>query len=158
MIDTKFGAKISLGGGFINLWFDQAKMKELGITNQDVAAYLRSLTAGDYYGSRDKWPAYLAYRPDERVFFNAYTFEQVEAFVTANPSRWMANPYSGDGTAVTLEHDLQQLHAIGTGVGYLAYGAHVDEPPLRIEGTSYFYRDGVELTEEHETFEELPGR
>ena len=158
MIDKKFGANISLGGGFINLWFDQAKMKELGITNQDVAAYLRSLTAGDYYGSRDKWPAYLAYRPDERLFFNAYTFEQVEAFVTANPSRWMANPYSGDGTAVTLEHDLQQLHAIGTGVGFLTYGAYVDELPLRIEGTSYFYRDGLELTEEHETFEELPGR
>jgi len=116
------------------------------------------LTAGDYYGSRDKWPAYLAYRPDERLFFNAYTFEQVEAFVTANPSRWMANPYSGDGTAVTLEHDLQQLHAIGTGVGFLTYGAYVDELPLRIEGTSYFYRDGLELTEEHETFEELPGR
>jgi len=78
--------------------------------------------------------------------------------VTANPSRWMANPYSGDGTAVTLEHDLQQLHAIGTGIGYLAYGAHVDEPPRHIEGTSYFYRDGLELTEEHETFEELPAR
>ena len=111
MIDKKFGAKIGLGGGFINLWFDQAKMKELGITNQDVAAYLRSLTAGDYYGPREKWPAYLAYRPDDRLFFNAYTFEQVEAFVKANPSRWMANPYAGAGTAVTLEHDLQRLHA-----------------------------------------------
>ena len=44
MIDKKFGAKIALGGGFINLWFDQTKMKELGITNQDLAAYLRSLT------------------------------------------------------------------------------------------------------------------
>ena len=63
MIDKKFGAKIRLGGGFINLWFDQAKMKEIGITNQDVAAYLRSLTAGDYYGPREKWPTYLAYRP-----------------------------------------------------------------------------------------------
>src|SRR5262249_54204966 len=31
MIDKKFGAKIALGGGFINLWFDQPKMKELGI-------------------------------------------------------------------------------------------------------------------------------
>jgi predicted AlkP superfamily pyrophosphatase or phosphodiesterase len=158
MIDKKFGAKIALGGGFINLWFDEAKMKELGITNEDIAAYLRSLTAGDYYGSRDKWPIYLAYKPDERLFFNAYTFEQVEAFVTANPSRWMANPYAGDGTAVTLEHDLQQLHATGAGIGYLAYGAHVAEQPPRIEGTSYFYRDGVELTEEREAFEELPGR
>src|SRR5262249_13851995 len=118
MIDTKFGAKISLGGGFINLWFDQAKMKELGIRNDDGAAYLRSLPAGDDYGSRDKWRAYLTNSPDERVFSNAYPFEKVEAFVTANPSRWMANPYSGDGTAVTLEHDLQQLHAIGTGIGY----------------------------------------
>ncbi len=89
---------------------------------------------------------------------NAYTFEQVEAFVTANPSRWMANPYSGDGTAVTLEHDLQQLHASGTGIGYLAYGVHLDGQPPRIEGTRYFYRDGVELTEEHEAFEELSGR
>src|SRR5262245_28466503 len=105
MIDKKFGAKISLGGGFINLWFDQAKMKELGITNQDVAAYLRSLTAADYYGPREKWPTYLPYRPDERLFFNAYTFEQVETFVKANPSRWMANPYAGSGTStVALEH------------------------------------------------------
>jgi predicted AlkP superfamily pyrophosphatase or phosphodiesterase len=158
MIDKKFGAKLGLGGGFINLWFDQAKMKELGITNQDVAGYLRSLTAGDYYGSREKWPAYLAYRPDERLFFNAYTFEQVEAFVKANPSRWMANPYAGAGTAVTLEHDLQELHATGTGIGYLAYGAHAVGPLRRIEGTSYFYRDGLELTEEHETFEELTRR
>jgi predicted AlkP superfamily pyrophosphatase or phosphodiesterase len=158
MIDKKFGAKIGLGGGFINLWFDQVKMKELGITNQDVAAYLRSLTAGDYYGPREKWPAYLAYRPDDRLFFNAYTFEQVETFVKANPSRWMANPYSGDGTAVTLEHDLQRLHATGAATGYLAYGAHVDGRLPRIEGTSYFYRDGSELTDEHETFHELTRR
>jgi predicted AlkP superfamily pyrophosphatase or phosphodiesterase len=158
MIDKKFGAKVGLGGGFINLWFDQAKMKELGITNQDVAAYLRSLTAGDYYGGREKWPAYLAYRPEERLFFNAYTFEQVEAFVRANPSRWMANPYAGDGTAVTLEHDLQRLHATGTGIGYLAYGAHADEQLPRIEETGYFFRDGLELTEERETFEELAAR
>jgi predicted AlkP superfamily pyrophosphatase or phosphodiesterase len=158
MIDKKFGAKVGLGGGFINLWFDQAKMKELGITNQDVAAYLRSLTAGDYYGPREKWPAYLAYRPDERLFFNAYTFEQVEAFVKENPSRWMANPYAGDGTVVTLAHDLERLHATGTGIGYLAYGIHADGQLPRIEGTSYFYRDGSELMEEHETFEELVRR
>jgi hypothetical protein len=155
MIDKKFG-KISLGGGFINLWFDQVKMKELGITNQDIATYLRSLTAGDYYGPREKWPTYLAYRPGEPLFFNAYTFEQVETFVKSNPSRWMANPYAGDGTAVTLEHDLQRLHATGAGIGYLAYGADVQL--RRIEGTSYFYRDGLELTEEQETFEELARR
>jgi predicted AlkP superfamily pyrophosphatase or phosphodiesterase len=158
MIDKKFGAKIGLGGGFINLWFDQAKMKELGITHEDVAAYLRSLTAGDYYGPREKWPAYLAYRPDERLFFNAYTFEQVEAFVKANPSRWMANPYAGAGTAVTLEHDLQQLHATGAGISYLASGAHADGQLPRIEDTRYFFQDGLELTEEHETFEELTRR
>ena len=158
MIDKKFGAKIGLGGGFINLWFDQAKMKELGITNRDVTAYLRSLTAGDYYGPREKWPAYLTYRPDERLFFNAYTFEQVEAFVKANPRRWMANPYAGDGTAVTLEGDLQRLHATRTGIGYLAYGAHADGQLPRIEDTGYFFRDGLELTEEHETFEELAAR
>ena len=158
MIDKKFGAKIALGGGFINLWFDQAKMKELGITNQDIAAYLRSLTAGDYYGSREKWPTYLADRPDERLFFNAYTFEQVEAFVTAHPRRWMANPYSGDSTAVTLDHELRQLHATGAGIGYLAYGAPIDEQPSHIDGTSYFYRDGLELTEEREAFEQLPRR
>ena len=145
MIDKKFGAKIGLGGGFINLWFDQAKMKELGITHEDVAAYLRSLTAGDYYGPREKWPAYLAYRPDERLFFNAYTFEQVEAFVKANPSRWMANPYAGAGTAVTLEHDLRQLHATGAGISYLAYGAHADGQLPRIEDTGYFFQDGLEL-------------
>ena len=158
MIDKKFGAKIGLGGGFINLWFDQAKMKELGITHEDVAAYLRSLTAGDYYGPREKWPAYLAYRPDERLFFNAYTFEQVEAFVKANPSRWMANPYAGAGMAVTLEHDLRQLHATGAGISYLAYGAHADGQLPRIEDTGYFFQDGLELTEEHETFEELTRR
>jgi len=158
MIDKKFGAKISLGGGFINLWFDQVKMKELGITNQDVAAYLRSLTAGDYYGPREKWPSYLTYRPDERLFFNAYTFEQVEAFVKSNPSRWMANPYAGNSTAVTLEHDLQRLRAAGSAIDYLAYGAHVERSLPRIESTSYFYRDGLELTEEQETFEELARR
>ena len=116
------------------------------------------MTAGDYYGPREKWPTYLAYRPDERLFFNAYTFEQVEAFVKTNPSRWMANPYAGDGTVVTLAHDLERLHATGTGIGYLAYGIHADGQLPRIEGTSYFYRDGSELMEEHETFEELARR
>jgi hypothetical protein len=158
MIDKKFGAKISLGGGFINLWFDQAKTKEIGITNQDIAAYLRSLTAGEYYGPREQWPAYLAYRPDDRLFFNAYTSEQVETFVKANPRRWMANPYAGEGTAVTLEHDLERLYAIGSGMGYLAYGAHGDGELPRIDGTRYFYRDGSELEEEREMFEELMHR
>jgi predicted AlkP superfamily pyrophosphatase or phosphodiesterase len=142
MIDKRFGAKIALGGGFINLWFDQAKMKELGITNHDIAAYLRTLTAGDYYGPRESWPTYLTFRPDERLFFNAYTFEQVEAFVKANPGRWMANPYAGNGTALTLEGDLHRLHATAAG----------------LEGSRYFYRDGSELAEEHEAFEELTRR
>jgi hypothetical protein len=97
LIDGKFQAKISLGGGFINLWFDQAQMKKIGITNQDIAHYLRSLTAGEYYGSRDQWPTYLPYLPDEKLFFNVYTAEQVKAQVDANPTRWMANPYAGDG-------------------------------------------------------------
>ncbi len=159
MIDKKFGAKIALGGGFINLWFDQTKMKELGITNQDLAAYLRSLTAADYYGPREKWPAYLAYRPDERLFLNAYTFEEVEGFVKANPGRWMANPYAGAGVAATtLQRDLHRLHATETGIGYLAYGTHADELLPRIEGTHYFYRDDWELAEERETFEELTVR
>ena len=155
MIDKKFGAKISLGGGFINLWFDQTKMKEIGITNQDIAAYLRSLTAGEYYGPRENWPAYLAYRPDERLFFNAYTSEQVEAFVKANPKRWMANPYAGDGTAVTVEHDLERLYAAGSATGHVAYGFHGDRDLPRIDGTRYFYRDGSELEEEREAFGEL---
>jgi Type I phosphodiesterase / nucleotide pyrophosphatase len=155
MIDKKFGAKISLGGGFINLWFDQAKMREIGITNRDVAGYLRSLTAGEYYGPREKWPTYLAYRPDQRLFFNAYTYEQVETFVKANPRRWMANPYVGEGPAVTLEHDLERLYATGSGMGYLAYGAHRHGELPRIDGTHYFYRDGSELEEEREMFEEL---
>jgi hypothetical protein len=158
MIDKKFGAKVSLGGGFINLWFDQAKMKEISITNQDIAVYLRSLTAGEYYGPREKWPAYLAYRPDDRLFFNAYTSEQVETFVKANPTRWMANPYAGEGTVVTLEHDLERLYAAGSGMGYLAYGAHGDGELTRLDGTRYFYRDGSELEEERETFEELMHR
>jgi hypothetical protein len=155
MIDKKFGAKISLGGGFINLWFDQAKMKEIGVTNQDIAAYLRSLTAGEYYGPREKWPAYLAYRPDERLFFNAYTSEQVEAFVKANPRRWMANPYAGEGAPVALQHELERLYASGSDVSYLAYGAHRDEGVARLDGTRYFYRDGPELEEEREAFEAL---
>jgi hypothetical protein len=155
MIDKKFGAKISLGGGFINLWFDQAKMKEIGITNGDIAAYLRSLTAGEYYGPREKWPAYLPYRPDERLFFNAYTSEQVGAFVKANPTRWMANPYAGEGAHATLEKDLERLVATGSGMGYLAYGAGGDGALPRIDGTHYFYRDGSELEEERESFEEL---
>jgi len=155
MIDKKFGAKISLGGGFINLWFAQAKMKEIGITNQDIAAYLRSLTAGEYYGPREKWPTYLTYRPDDRLFFNAYTYEQVETFVKTNPRRWMANPYAGEGTAVTLQHDLERLYATGSGMDYLAYGTHGGGELPRIDGTRYFYRDGSELEEERETFEEL---
>jgi hypothetical protein len=158
MIDKKFGAKISLGGGFINLWFDQTKMKEIGITNRDIAAYLRSLTAGEYYGPREKWPAYLAYRPDERLFFNAYTYEQVEAVVKANPRRWMTNPYVGEGADVTLEHDLERLYATGSGIGYLAYGTHGDGELPHIDGTRYFYRDGSELEEEREMFEELMHR
>jgi len=158
MIDKKFGAKISLGGGFINLWFDQAKMKEIGVTNQDVAAYLRSLTAGDYYGPREKWPTYLAYRPAERLFFNAYASEQVEAFVQANPKRWMANPYAGTGAEASLERDLERLYAKGSGLGYLAYGAHAGGDFPRIDGTGYFYRDGSELEEERETFEALTPR
>ena len=152
MIDQKFGAKIGLGGGFINLWFDQKTMKEIGVSNADVAAYLQSLTAGEYYGPRQKWPAYLPYRPGERLFFTAYTYEQVEAYVKANPTRWMANPYAGGGTAVSLEGDLERLYASGPGVGYIAHGA---ETPPRIEGTHYFYRDGSELEEERETFETL---
>jgi len=155
MIDKKFGAKIGLGGGFINLWFDQKKMKEIGVANRDIAAYLRSLTAGAYYGPREKWPAYLPYRPQERLFFNAYTYEQVEAYVNANPKRWMVNPYATDGTAVTLEGDLQRLYATRSGVGYVARGGGSEEAPPRIDGTHYFYRDGEELEAERETFEGL---
>jgi len=155
MIDTKFGAKIGLGGGFINLWFDQKKMKEIGVTNRDIADYLRSLTAGAYYGPREKWPAYLPYRPDERLFFNAYTYEQVEAYVNAHPARWMVNPYTTDGTAVTLEGDLERLYATRSGVGYLAHGGDADDALPRIDGTRYFYRDGAELEVERETFEDL---
>ena len=155
MIDKKFGAKIGLGGGFINLWFDQKKMKEIGVANRDIAAYLRSLTAGAYYGPREKWPAYLPYRPQERLFFNAYTYEQVEAYVNANPKRWMVNPYATDGTAVTLEGDLQRLYATRSGVGYVARGGGSEEAPPRIDGTHYFYRDGEGLEAERETFEGL---
>jgi hypothetical protein len=87
-----------------------------------------------------------------------YTYEQVETFVKANPRRWMANPYAGEGTAVTLEHDLERLYATGSGMGYLGYGAHGDGELRRIDGTRYFYRDGSELEEEREMFEELMHR
>lgn len=56
LIDEKFGAKISLGGGFVNLWFDQQTLESRGITHAQIADYLRSLTAGQYYGSKDSWP------------------------------------------------------------------------------------------------------
>src|SRR5262249_6061733 len=138
-----------------NLWFDQKKMKEIGVTNRDIAGYLRSLTAGAYYGPREKWPAYLPYRPDEPLFFNAYTSEQIEAYVNAHPGRWMVNPYVADGTAVTLEDDLQRLYATKSGLGYRADGGHDVEPMLRIDGTDYFYRDDAELEAERETFEAL---
>ena len=155
MIDKKFQAKISLGGGFINLWFDQKKMKEIGITNRDIAAYLWSLTAGEYYGPREKWPAYLAYRPDERLFFSAYTYEQVEAYVKANPTRWMTNPYAGEGADIVLERDLERLYATGPTMSYLAYGADGDGELPRIDGTHYFYRDASESEAEREMFDGL---
>jgi hypothetical protein len=72
--------------------------------------------------------------------------------VNAHPARWMVNPYTTDGTAVTLEGDLERLYATRSGVGYLAHGA--DALP-RIDGTRYFYRDGTELEVERETFEDL---
>jgi hypothetical protein len=129
-------------------------MKQIGITNGDIAAYLRSLTAGEYYGPREKWPAYLTYRPDERLFFNAYTYEQVEAYVKANPARWMANPYAEEDAPVALGRDLERLYATGSGMSYLAYGAE-GSGGLRIDGTRYFYRDASELEGEREMFEDL---
>ena len=157
LIDRKFGAKIRLGGGFINLWFDQAKMKELGVTNQDIAAYLRSLTAGEYYGPREKWPTYLAYRPEQRLFFNAYTFEQVEAFVKANPSAgW---PIRTRGPAPTRPSSGTSNALRGWGRPRLS---RLRSPgrwrPAAHRRTGYFYRDGSELEEERETFEALTPR
>jgi hypothetical protein len=118
-------------------------LKEIGITHRDIAAYLRSLTAGQYYGPRAQWPTYLPYRPEERLFFNAYTSEQVQAFVEANPKRWMANPYVGASPEVSLETELERLAAT--------------ERP-RLDGTRYFYRDDGELEDERETFEALTPR
>jgi predicted AlkP superfamily pyrophosphatase or phosphodiesterase len=154
MIDKKFGAKISLGGGFINLWFDQKAMKQIGVTNQDIAAYLHSLTAGEYYGPRETWPAYLAYRPDDRLFFNAYTYEQIEAYVTSNPTRWMANPYAGEGVPVALGRQLERLAEAESGMSYLAYGVEGAGGP-RLDEARYSYRDDAELEEEREMFEGL---
>ncbi len=153
MIDRKFGAKISLGGGFINLWFDQAKMRELGITNQDIADYLKGLTAGEYYGPREKWPSYLDYRPEERLFFAAYTAEQIAAYVRTNPATWASNPYAGE-VHVALERDLASLVA-GIGGGYLAYASPDHAGMPRIDGSPYFYRDAPEFEAERELFEGL---
>jgi hypothetical protein len=75
--------------------------------------------------------------------------------VKANPRRWMANPYAGEGAPVALQHQLERLYATGSGLSYLAYGAHRDEDVTRLEGTHYFYRDGSELEEEREAFEAL---
>jgi hypothetical protein len=97
LIDKKFGAQISIGGGLVNLWFDQARLKQSGITNSDIANYVRALTAGEYYGPRDQWPTYLRYRPDEKLFFQVYTIEQMAAYVNAHPADWMANPYVREG-------------------------------------------------------------
>lgn len=160
MIDKKFGAKISLGGGFINLWFDQAKMAELEITNQDIATYLKSLTAGEYYGPREKWPTYLDYRPDEQLFFGAYTVEQIAAYVKAHPTTWASNPYVGD-VHVALERDLESLYAGSQGMGYLAYlsrhGGETthDGKVKHIDGSPYLYRDAPEFEAEREMFEGL---
>jgi len=94
LIDKKFGGPISLGGGLINLWFDQAQLKQRGITHRDLARYVASLSAGEYYGPRERWPTYLDYRPEEKLFFAVYTAEQLAAYVSAHPTDWMANPYA----------------------------------------------------------------
>jgi hypothetical protein len=97
LIDTKFGAKISVGGSSMSLWFDQGLMKERGLTNAQIAEYLRALTAGDYYGPQASWPKYLPYRPDERLFFDVFTTEQIGALAGANGAA-PRNPYvTGDG-------------------------------------------------------------
>jgi hypothetical protein len=75
--------------------------------------------------------------------------------VKANPTRWMANPYAGEGTPVALERDLQRLYVTGSGLSYLAYGADRGGGS-HIDGTRYFDRDASELEEEREIFEELP--
>jgi hypothetical protein len=153
LIDQKFGAKLSLGGGFINLWFDQRAMKARGVTHADIAAYLRSLTAGEYYGPREKWPTYLPYRPEERLFFNAYTYEEIEAYVKANPTRWRANPYAGTGGDASVERALERLVGTAPRLGYLAYGSDGEGDLPRIDGTPYFYRDAPELEAERLIFD-----
>jgi len=167
LIDKKFGEKISVGGGFINLWFDQAKMKQRGITNQDIADYLKGLTAGEYYGPQEQWPAYLDYRPEEKLFFNAYTVEQIAAYVQANPTRWMANPYAGGEAHAALQGDLERLFATGSEMNYLAYQSNFDgdvpcglgsclRPSARfIDGSPYLYWDAPEHEAERDMFEGL---
>jgi hypothetical protein len=66
----------------------------------------------------------------------------------------MANPYGGEGSSMSLERELQRLHA-ESGAGYLAYGAAGDADLPRIDGTRWVYRDGPELAEEREMFGEL---
>jgi len=94
LIDTKFGGPISLGGGLVNLWFDQSQLEQRGLTHRDVAGYVASLSAGEYYGPRERWPTYLDYRPEEKLFFAVYTAEQLAAYVSVHPTDWMANPYA----------------------------------------------------------------
>lgn len=94
LINRRFGAEISLGGGFVDLWFDQEKMKNRGITNRDIAGFLRSLSAGDYHGARDRWPAYLPYTPEVKVFFDVFTAEQISQYVKAGDGPQRPNPYT----------------------------------------------------------------
>ena len=135
-------------------------MGELGITNEEIANYLKSLTAGEYYGPREKWPAYLDYRPGEQLFFDAYTVEQIAAYVKAHPTTWASNPYVGD-VHVALERDLESLYASGEGMGFLASLSYRDGESThdgaarRIDGSPYFYRDAPEFEAEREMFEGL---
>ena len=154
MIDTKFGAKISLGGGFINLWFDQSKMKELGITNQDIAAYLRSLTAGQYYGPPRKMAGPLALSAGRAPVLQRLYVRAGRGVCEGESHALDGQPLRRRRRPIALGLDLQQLSTTGSGMSYLAYGAPGGGGP-RIDGTRYFYRDAGELAEEREMFEDL---
>jgi hypothetical protein len=46
------------------------------------------------YGARDQWPTYLPYKPEEKLFFDVFTAEQIAQAVKAGGGPERSNPYT----------------------------------------------------------------
>ena len=80
---------------------------------------------------------------------------RVPARSSPSTVNWLqpATPWPRATASFTASHDGSSRRRL-----YLAYGVRGDGELPRIDGTHYFYRDGSELAEERETFEELTQR